>query len=145
MSDQQKEPARLYQPKGFTDHPQIMEALEPYMKENNTGDLKYFEGLPASKAADILHLLPAQLIKDQQNGGPPMGKLIEVGLEFGRVWFMGYVVGSERDDERFSLEGFFAPKDIADAVLARLDCDKPDEWSEVDFADQGKVMKAWWD
>jgi hypothetical protein len=136
---------RLYLPKGFTDQPQIREALEPYVKDGTwSDDITYFAGLPAGKAADILKILPKELVDDQQNDGPTFRVLVELGLEFGKVWFNGYVIGSKRDDERVSLEGFFCDLSLADAISARLKT-QPNEKGEVDFADLGKVMRFWWD
>lgn len=134
---------RLYKPKGFTEHPQVKEALEPYVKEWNN-DITYFTGLPAGKAADLMKLLPEEQGKDQQNDGPNFKTLVELGLEFGKMWFNGYVVHSKRDDERVTLEGFYCDNAIADEVGKRFKV-APNERGKVDFADLGKVTRFWWD
>lgn len=149
MSNESEVPARLYglESKGFTDQPKVKEILGPYC--NTQGSLMHFDGVPAGKAADLLKLCPKAMIGDKQNDAPTFGKMIEVGLKFGRVWFHGYMIGADRDDERITLEGFYAPLDIAEAVkkemLTEAGVRAPDEWGEQDFADVGKVNRAWWD
>lgn len=138
--------ARLYgeASKGFTSKPEIQEILAPYLAKEVVGNMQKFDGLPAGKAADLLKLLPKAHEEDRQNNGPTWKRLVEVGLEFGQVWFYGYLVNDQRDDERVSIEGFYAPVAIAMAVRKQLNC-KPDEWTEIRWGDIGQVMKAWWD
>ena len=149
MSNETEVPARLYglESKGFTDQPQVTEILSPYC--NTQGSLTHFDGLPAGKAADLMKLCPKAMEGDKQNDAPTFGKMVEVGLKFGRVWFHGYIVKAERDDERITIEGFYAPLDIAEAVKKEMVAEEgvraPDEWGEQDFADVGKVKRAWWD
>ncbi len=146
---EKKQEERLYglESKGFTNKPEIKEILEPYSSQS--GSLVHFDGLPAGKAADLLKHCPEALKTDKQNDAPSFGKMVEVGMKFGRVWFHGYVIDSSRDDERITLEGFYASMDIAEAVKKEMLEEKgardPDEWGEHQFADQGKVMRAWWD
>ena len=129
--------------KGFTTSPEIKELLGKY-ERGALGGIARFDAIPASEAETLLQLLPESQREEKQNDAPSFATFVEWGKEFGKVWFHGYRVLPERSDERISIEGFYAPRHIAQELIQRCRY-KPDEYREIKHVTLGTVMRAWWD
>jgi len=135
---------RCYEPEGFTLKPEIREILSKYETIICYGGITQFDALPAREARKLLDLLPPEQRDDRQNLSPTFLQFVELGEKFPGVYFHGYRVSPERSDERITLEGFYAPKEVAEAL--RRECEyEPDEWEAIDHPQLGWVIRAWWD
>jgi len=135
---------RLYGPKGFTAKPEIINILSRYETGLSYGGIAYFDCLPTREARQLLELLPPEQGEDRQNLAPSFAKLVELGEKFQEVYFHGYRVFPERSDERITLEGFYAHREVAEAMLSECEW-PPDEYEEIEHPRLGRIMRAWWD
>lgn len=159
---------------GWTQTPEILGTLVPYMRKNATeayhyseysnngatGGLAYFSGVDGEDAQTLLDHLPPAALDQDQNGSPSLGSMLKAAANHPvEVSVHGYYVPSNRMDERVSAEGIYLARPDLDKeqALDRLhaliqeaggDMDSlPDEF-DLDAAPWDAnlpVWRAWWD
>lgn len=136
---------RMYGRKGFTEKPEVRAILAQYEEgQHSSGGLVFYDAVPAQVAQKLLALLPKKQANDRQNDAPSFSQFVNMGVEHIRVFFHGYRVLPSREDERITVEGFYAPVAVAELMLSQCE-HKPDEYGEIKHPKLGTVMRAWWD
>ena len=139
---------------GFTRKEEIVEILSKYEPKelfgypNNGGGVVHYDAIPALEMAVIMDHLPDTNKNDTQNNSPSFAEFVKVGLHYdGQMWFHGYRVLLGREDERITIEGYYAHQDVANAILSELVIkqDTIDEYGLYRHATLGEVYRAWWD
>jgi hypothetical protein len=87
-----------YGPTGYTDHARAL--LTPWSIDGNHGDLTRVTCVPALVAHELMRALPDALLDARIEHDPPMRQLLELAVTLPHCTLNGYLVGSERDDER---------------------------------------------
>lgn len=87
---------------------------------NGSGDVMWFEGLHGPKAMQLGRTLSERQRKVRQAGGPTAGDALLASTRFpGEVEAFGYMVGADREDERFTVRGVMLyAEDLADEQAA---------------------------
>jgi hypothetical protein len=147
---------RPFGPAGFTTIPEVRALLAPYepaaMSDGRPNDGRgghfYIDLLPASNAEQLLQLLPKANVRDRHEGAPSFAQFVELGRRFPEVRFYGYRITPDRNDERITITGYYAPAGkSADQVhrqARRFAHSQPDEYHPVEIEGEA-LMFAWWD
>lgn len=91
----------------------------PHSTNGDTG-LVSFGGVGHVGAGQLLDSMPSRALDERQNDSPTARTMLQAAVEhLGKVELSGYVVGSERADERVSVDGVYLFDDgITDARQA---------------------------
>jgi hypothetical protein len=81
-------------------------AAKKWRGELRHGGLLYHSGITGEAAQRLLDVLPISSLCDRQNDSPTVGTFLRSAAKHpGVVELIGYCVGPDRADERFSVEG----------------------------------------
>jgi hypothetical protein len=86
----------------------FLDLVEPYVlsRPRSEGDIARFRDLPWTTAAQLLSVLSAEELADQQNSAPTLGSVLVAAVGHPReVEVHGYLVPPNREDERLTAEG----------------------------------------
>jgi len=147
----------MYESKGFTDDQKLVDLLSPYIPvypwttkmDKPNKNFWSFDKLPTDKLLQLCELLPEEIVDNRQNSAPSFQSIVDiVAKRYPASLFLGYVVGSERSDERVTLEGFYVALEDGDfysLVDEGLDTGtRPDEYSKEEV--NGLTYRRfWWD
>lgn len=130
---------RLYEPKGFTESEEIMELLSPYLFRMRP--IGMFHGMPVGMSRKLLGILPEEHGKDRQNDSPTFAEFVSLAEQFDGT-LDGYVIWSNRDDERITVDTLIVPREKGAVVAAWFVTHnyEPDEDEE-----RGDFRRFWWD
>jgi len=141
---------RLYGEKGFTQREEVQNILNKY-EEDELGGCVHFEALPWKEAKKLLELLPDEQKNDKQNFSPTFQEFIQWAEEInGNIWFHGYRIVPEREDERITLTGFYfkgskEENEIHKKLKTLDEINQPDEYCLIEHPKLGIVIYVWWD
>lgn len=125
--------------KGFTESEEIMELLRPYLFRPKP--IGIFCGMPAGVSRKLLDRLPEEHGKDRQNDSPTFAEFVELAEQFDGT-LCGYVVWSDRDDERIAVDTLIVPREkgaVVFAWFAEHDYEPDEDEEREDF------RRFWWD
>lgn len=139
-------PEQMFGPKGFTETEEVRSILEPHGHGMYDTEYQRFY-LPAPALVAVARYLPAKHAENAQNNAPTFGDFVALAQLFPALTFECYRIGSTRNDERLTVEGFVGPDHIfrdACEVLARH---RPDCWPPDEYQREGhRVLgRCWWD
>ena len=131
---------------------------EPFEQVNGDTGLVRFAGLGSGEARAIRSVVSRKQLAERQNAGPSLGSVLAAAARNpGVVEVHGYVVGPDRDDERFTAEGVHIyddgisnEKQVIAAARSRFGLDFEDDPDEVTLEETAwrpgeKTWRLWWD
>jgi hypothetical protein len=101
--------------------------VKPHIVEKSR-DIEWFDKMSGLNISGLVH----RLKDDQQNDAPTFEEFVALGKQYPEMTFMGYRVGTEREDERITITGFNHPQAMTVVVDHHL---HPSETSHT---------HAWW-
>jgi hypothetical protein len=131
---------------GFTESPYFNEIIDPYREKKGEPNMtRGVHLLPVQELARLFELLPDWNKEDAQNSAPTIRELLEIGQQYPGTVYSGYTVGSERSDERLSIDCMMIPLEALTIKSAiSLAANGADEIS-IDEIEGSEWLRLWWD
>lgn len=128
--------------KGFTK--EIQQIIKSYIKRTAEGGAYIrLDFLPANVLVEVSKLLPKKNFKDRQNNSPTLEVFVKIARKFPNTLFTGYIIGPEREDERFTIDGVKIPLSDVKRVLPIIRKNQLYKADE-DYV-EGGYRVLWWD
>jgi len=139
---------RMFGPPGFTTV--IVKKLQEHIDWRYSNPPEYYRGyVPSQALLTVSDLIPPENLRLRQNASPTVRDFVEFARKNPEAYFLFYVIGRDREDERVSIEGACLPEEKPDTMKRLKELEKrakgrPDAYDRVRI--KGKIyICSWWD